>query len=583
MTMISLRCLVAALVALSVSTAWHAVAVAQSTTAAAATPTGMRGNTMNAAAAPTTNTPAFAPAAQPARDAQPASAAPASASVSASMSARDATPVFGAQIFGGRFAGQSFTGFNPDYQIAPGDRISVRLWGAYALETTQAIDAQGNIFLPNVGPVRLIGARNAELNALVQTHVKRVFRANVQSYASLEAAQPVKIYVTGFVRQPGLYNGLSSDSVLHYLDAAGGIDPDRGSYLDVQVLRGGTARARVDLYRFLLEGRIDPLQLHDGDTLLVAPRRYAVRVGGEVDNVAMFELREPSTTAEQLLALARPKAAATHIAIVRLQGAQRRSEYHPIADAAKVSIGSGDEITVTADKVPGTILVRIEGAHRGQRTAVLPYGARLKDAVALLQPSPQARVDALQLYRKSIAVRQKEMLGVSLDKLQMQVLTARSATNEEATLRAKEAELVLQFAERARTIDPKGQFVLPDPGTAGEALLEDGDVLVVPEESAQVNLHGEVMFPGALHHDGQRTVGEYIDLAGGYTQNADTSRVLLIRRSGAVVEADPRTRPLPGEELMVLPKAATKSIEVTRGITQIIYQIAVAARIALGF
>ena len=561
--------------------AWHVGAVAQSTAAPVARPVAAS-NTTGAANAPIANAPAVLPAAAPAALARESQPTAATTAAPAPSRAADATPVFGHQIFGGRFAGQSFTGFNPDYQIAPGDRISVRLWGAYALETTQAVDAQGNIFLPNVGPVRLIGARNAELNALVQSHVKRVFRANVQSYASLEAAQPVKVYVTGFVRQPGLYNGLSSDSVLHYLDAAGGIDPDRGSYLDVQILRGSTLRARVDLYRFLLEGRIDPMQLHDGDTLLVAPRRYAVRVGGDVDNVAMFELREASTTAEALLALARPKPTATHIAVVRMQGAQRRSEYHPIADAAKVSIGSGDEVTVTADKVPGTILVRIEGAHRGQRTAVLPYGARLKDAVALLQPSPQARVDALQLYRKSIAVRQKEMLGVSLDKLQMQVLTARSATNEEATLRAKEAELVLQFAERARTIEPRGQFVLPDPGTAGEALLEDGDVLVVPEESAQVNLHGEVMFPGALHFDGQRTVGEYIELAGGYTQNADTSRVLLIRRSGAVIEADAKTRPQPGEELMVLPKAATKSIEVTRGITQIIYQIAVAARIALG-
>ena len=33
---------------------------------------------------------------------------------------------------------------------------------------------------------------------------------------------------------------------------------------------------------------------------------------------------------------------------------------------------------------------------------------------------------------------------------------------------------------------------------------------------------------------------------------------------------------------MVLPKIETKSIEITRGITQIIYQIAVAARIAMG-
>jgi protein involved in polysaccharide export with SLBB domain len=256
------------------------------------------------------------------------------------------------------------------------------------------------------------------------------------------------------VRQPGLYNGLSSDSVLHYLDAAGGIDPERGSYLDVQVLRGGATRANIDLYRFLLEGRIDALQLQDGDTVLVVPRRHTVRVGGDVDNAAVFELREARASAQALLALARPKASATHLAVVRMQGAQRRSEYHPIGEAANVGLGGGDELTVTSDKVPGTILVRIDGAHRGQRTAVLPYGARLKDAQALLQPSPQARTDALQLFRKSIAARQKEMLAVSLDKLQTQALTARSATNEEAALRAKEAELVLQFTEHHRTQGP---------------------------------------------------------------------------------------------------------------------------------
>jgi protein involved in polysaccharide export with SLBB domain len=510
----------------------------------------------------------------------PASAAPAQPRSDAPA---EGSRVFGSQIFRGQFAAQSFSGFNPDYQITPGDRITLRLWGAYAMDGTQVVDAQGNIFLPNIGPVRVQGVRNLDLNAQVQQQVKRVFRANVQSYASLEAAQPVKVYVTGFVRQPGLYNGLSSDSVLHYLDAAGGIDPDRGSYLDVEVLRAGQSRARIDLYRFLLEGRIDPLQLHDGDTVLVSPRRYAVRVSGDVDNDAAFELRTPETTADVLLAMARPKPAATHLAVVRWVGTERRSEYHPIADAARIRVGNGDELTVNSDKVPGTLLVRIEGAHRGQRTAVLPYGARMKDALALIQPAPQSRLEDLQLFRKSVATRQKEMLAVSLDKLETQALTARSATNEEATLRTREAELVLQFTQRARGIEPKGQLVIPQLKAASEMLLEDGDVIFVPEESSQVALHGEVMFPMAVHQTGQRQVGEYIDLAGGYTQNADTSRVLLIRRNGEVVEASRKTVPAPGDELMVLPKADTKNIEVTRGITQIIYQIAIAAKVAFGF
>lgn len=497
--------------------------------------------------------------------------------------AADNTPrPFGSQLFRGQFASQSFAGFNPDYQITPGDRISVRLWGAYSMEGAQTVDAQGNIFMPNVGPLRVQGVRNGELNAVVQGHVKRVFRANVQSYASLDAAQPVKIYVTGFVRQPGLYNGLSSDSVLHYLDAAGGIDPDRGSFLDVEVKRGNVVRARVDLYSFLLQGRIDAMQLHDGDTVLVAPRRHVVKVGGAVDNEALFEMRTPDTTADVLLAMARPKPSATHLAVVRMQGAERRSEYHPLADAPKVRVGAGDELTVSADKVPGTILVRIEGAHRGQRTAVLPYGARLSDALALLKPSPQARLDALQLLRKSIAVRQKDMLSVALEKLETQALTARSSTNEEAALRAREAELVMQFTQRARLVEPKGQLVLPDPSKAGDTPLEDGDVIFVPETSAQVALHGEVMFPMAVHHTPNQNAGAYIDMAGGYTQNADTSRVLLVRRSGAVTQVAPDTVVAAGEELMVLPKATTKGIEVTRGITQILYQIAIAAKVVFG-
>ena len=53
-------------------------------------------------------------------------------------------------------------------------------------------------------------------------------------------------------------------------------------------------------------------------------------------------------------------------------------------------------------------------------------------------------------------------------------------------------------------------------------------------------------------------------------------------RNGLVTEVEGEAALQPGDELMVLPKTQTKSIEVTRGITQIIYQIAVAARVALG-
>jgi protein involved in polysaccharide export with SLBB domain len=490
--------------------------------------------------------------------------------------------VFGSQIFMGRFGTEAFSGFNPDYRITVGDRISVRMWGAFSYDAVQAVDVKGNIFIPNIGPIGVLGVRNADLNSHIEAQFKRTFRSNVGVYATLEAAQPVKVYVTGFVRAPGLYGGLSSDSVLYYLDRAGGIDPDRGSYLGVDVMRGGQLRASVNLYDFLLKGRIDALQLQDGDTIVATNRRHTVQVGGEVLNPYIFEFTKPEVSGEQLLAVARPRPGATHMSVVRGLGPERKSEYHNLADAAAVTIRDGDQVFVTSDKYPATILVRVEGAHLGERSLVLPYGSRLSDAIDRIKPAPQAQMEALQLFRKSMAVRQKELIETSLRGMETYALTARSATSEEASLRGREAQQVLEFIDRARLVQPKGQVVLAQGSDAGKTLLEDNDVIRIPERSNLVLVSGEVLFPNALVFEQQGDVERYIAKAGGYTQGADQSKVLAIRQDGSVVP-DARSVALqPGDEIIVLPKIETKNIEVTRGITQIVYQIAVAAKILFG-
>ncbi|MCW7538935.1 polysaccharide biosynthesis/export family protein [Aquabacterium sp. A7-Y] len=490
--------------------------------------------------------------------------------------------VFGSQMFTGRFARVPFSGFNPNYQISVGDKVNLRMWGAFTFDAQQEVDAQGNIFVPNVGPVRVLGIRNAELNQHVETQVKRVYKHNVGIYATLGAAQPVKVYVTGFVRAPGLYGGLSSDSILYYLDQAGGIDPDRGSYLEVDVLRAGQVRAKFNLYKFLLSGQIEHVQLQDGDTVVAHPRKYTVQVGGEVLNPYIFEFGDSSVPASRVLEVARAKPGATHLSIVRKVGAELRSEYHALSAAGEVMIQNGDEISVTSDKYPGTILVRIEGAHLGERTLVLPYGSRLKDALVRLKPAPQANVAAVQLFRKSIVLRQKEMLEASLRSLETFALTARSATSEEAVLRTREADQILKFIDRARNVQPRGQVVLARRDEAPNTLLEDGDIIRVPEQSNLVLVSGEVLFPNALVHEAGKSAKDYVESAGGFNQGADKSRLIVLRQDGTVVPSTEDASLQPGDELMVLPKIETKRVELTRGITQIIYQIAVSAKVLFG-
>jgi protein involved in polysaccharide export with SLBB domain len=488
--------------------------------------------------------------------------------------------MFGQQLFRPGSARTYGASFNPDYTLANGDRVALRMWGAFPYDAIQLIDAQGNVFLPNVGPVRLAGVRNADLNEVVRSSVRRVYRSNVEVYASLDASQPVRVFVTGFVRTPGQYAGVAAESVIGYLARAGGVDPERGSYIDVQLIRGTEVRATFNLYDFLLSGRIEAVQLQDGDTIVVGGRRNAVHVTGEVFNAYGFEFTSDQISAAELLRLARVKPGATHVSVVHKVGLRQVGEYHPIDQIANIQLSAGDQLSVVSDRSIETILVRVDGAIDSSRVLTLPYGAKLREALALVRPKPQARLQAVQLFRTSVADRQREMLELSLRILETSALTARSATSEESSLRAQEATLISRFVERARTVQPRGQVVLADRSGAMDTLLEDGDVLVIPEQSSVVMVHGEVTLPNAIAFDSRSSISDYVKLAGGPTQRSAYTRILLLRQDGTVVN-NMRAQPMPGDEILVLPKVGTRNIEVARGITQILYQIAIAAKVAL--
>jgi protein involved in polysaccharide export with SLBB domain len=130
-------------------------------------------------------------------------------------------------------------------------------------------------------------------------------------------------------------------------------------------------------------------------------------------------------------------------------------------------------------------------------------------------------------------------------------------------------------------VQPRGQVVVAGAAGAGQTLLEDGDVIRVPETSNLVLVSGEVVFPTAVVFEPGADIGRYVGAAGGYTQTADEARVVVVRQDGRVAEG-PEVALAAGDEIMVLPKIETKSVEVARGLTQILFQIAVVAKTALG-
>lgn len=501
-------------------------------------------------------------------------------SPSSSLKFQNNNRMFGSQLFKGAFASTAGSTFNSSYQINPGDNINLRLWGAYQFSGTQSVDPQGNIFIPNVGPVKVAGITNGNLQSVIEAQVRRIYVSNVGVYAALEQAQPVKVMVTGFVNQPGNYGGVANDSVIAYLDRAGGVDPERGSYIDIKITRNGQTIQHVDLYNFLLRGQIRPFSFRDGDVIVVGQRTHTFNMSGEVYNQNDFEFNSPAVSLAQALAFAKLKPGATNVSIQRRQGAEYRSEYYSLSQAPNVRVEDGDIVTVTADRYAGTIQVRVDGAHNGAHAVVLPYGAKLSDVLTQLQPNALAEVESLQLFRPSVAKRQKEMLNVALDKLEETTFNARSSTQEEAALRLRDAELVKQFIAKARQVEPKGQVVL-NPDTFQDVILEQGDILHIPEKTSVIMVHGEVAFPNGIEYRNGLSAKNYIEQVGGFSQKSNKSKVIVIRQNGKAELVRKGEKIQQGDEILVLPKAQTKGVELTRGVTQVLYQIAVAAKIAL--
>ena len=499
-------------------------------------------------------------------------------------------PVFGASLFHGEFSRETFTGFNPNYQFAVGDQVRLQIWGAREANEIITVDTQGNLFIPGVGPLKVQGMRNADLIPALKRKVSEKFLNNVEVYASLEGAQSVKVFVGGNVRFPGLYAGHAADSVLFFLDKAGGIDPKRGSYLDIAIKRGGEVIKQVNLYDFLLKGDLALTQFSDGDVIFVSRRKSTITVEGAVHNSYQFEFEEEVIPGARVLELAHPHANATNVSVHTDKRGEIVSFYMPLEDASARKLSNGDHLYVVPDAVPKTVEILIDGEHKGPSRMVLPYPANLQAALEKFQPSARSDKESIQLFRKSISQRQRHMLQESLDNLERKILTARSTSAEEARIRTTEAELLLKFIDRARNMQPKGQVVLSFWKNPGEVFLEEGDTLYIPSKSNLVMVHGEVLYPNAQLHNERFNTQDYINRAGGFTANADKSKVLLFRRDGSIDNARSSrisfkgTRRIQaGDEIMVIPKADTKNLLLAKDITQILYQIAIATRVAVDF
>lgn len=490
-------------------------------------------------------------------------------------------PPYGANLFAGGYETERSDGLNDNYLIAPGDKLNIWIWGAVNFSNVVTVDNQGNIFIPDVGPINVKNVPASQVNNLVTSKIGDVFTNNVNIYVNLLTTTPVSVFVTGPVIRPGQYAGQSSDSVLYFLKRAGGIDSERGSYRQIKILRQNQVIQQIDLYEFMQQGKMPKLSLKDQDVILVEPQGPMINVAGKVRNPFRFELKQRNTLGSELANYALPLAKVSHVGVIGDRSNGPFSIYLPYKDFARVQLKDGDKVLFNDDMHAQVYDVQVTGSYMGPSYFTVRKETKLHDLLNHIPIAPQlADYQSIYMMRKSVAAKQKEMLEESLNRLERSVFTAPASSDGEATIRAKEAELVMQFVEKARKIQPLGKVVVADKGIIANIQLEQGDQIVIPNRTDLIQVGGEVLMPQAVVYNANANLDDYVAWAGGFTERANDKRIAVVHANG-LVEFKDQGSVQPGDQILVLPKVDSKTMQSVKDITQIIYQIAVAANVAI--
>lgn len=109
---------------------------------------------------------------------------------------------------------------------------------------------------------------------------------------------------------------------------------------------------------------------------------------------------------------------------------------------------------------------------------------------------------------------------------------------------------------------------LANPGSAADIILQDGDMIIVPEYDGTVRISGSVMFPNAVVYQEKMTLKEYVKQAGGFSTNARAGKVFVVYLNGTIATGK-SAKIRPGCEIIVPMKSQRKqnSLQEIMGLT----------------
>lgn len=417
-----------------------------------------------------------------------------------------ADELYDSRVFGSEIFRSSSLSFEPNLRIAtpanyvlgPDDELLIDVYGYSEQNYKLRINPEGNVYIPNAGPVFVSGLTvddaAAKIRAkLAATIYKAIGTGATRVQVSLGSIRSIRVTIIGQAKKPGTYTLSSLATVFNALYMCGG-PAFNGSYRNIELVRNNKTIRVIDLYNFLLKGSLgDNVRLMDQDVIRIPYYQNRATFEGEIKRPGIFEL-QPGDNLQKVLEAAggfSDSAYRSSVKITRVSGKDRQVLTVEQNQFNGFALDGGDLITV------GKITDRYANRVTISGAVMRPGEYELKNEFTvkqLISAADGLREDAYM--KRGIISRQKSDL--TKETVAFDVAAVMKGDDNDVMLRREDSVFISSV----------------------------GDL----REDFTVTIQGAVKKQGIYKYKDSTTIKDLILQAGGFSVSATARRIEIARR-----------------------------------------------------
>ncbi len=385
-----------------------------------------------------------------------------------------------------------------DFRLGPGDEIIISLWGETNFRQILTINKDGLIYYKNIGFINLSNMTLKEAENLLKNELAKIYSTliNGDSQIMLELGKlkSINVFFSGQIQNPGVNLVHPFSDVFTAIVQAGGVK-NNGSLRNVQIIRNGETISTVDFYSFFATGKNDfsSIRIIDGDVIHIPTISNRVEINGSIRSPGFYEVLDSETITETVEFAGGLKEDASSSAILykiiplserEADDIARDSQTLMVNDFSNLKLNNGDVLKVLSiPDVKSTVKV----IGRVKNPGDFPAASNLKSVLDLAGGFNDPYFRNTIILDKIVVIRKDSKNFLS-------------------------KEFITKY-------DDSNQFELK----AGDLVFVYENINF--ENENYYNISGEVSQPGPYPYKKSLSIGDAINLAGGYTLLADSKSI----------------------------------------------------------